>query len=106
MRKSGVLILVLLVLGVMANCAKEDSGPAETTQEVLAGSSEATAVKQGTDVAEESKTGTTKAGMPRIAFEQTDFDFGKVDAGEKVENVYKFRNTGEGTLLIQKVRSG
>ena len=49
MRKSGVLILVLIVLAGMANCAKENSGPAEATQEVLAGSSEAASVKQGTD---------------------------------------------------------
>ncbi len=106
MRKMGVLILVLLVLGVMANCAKEDSGPAEATQEVLASSSEATAVKQGKDDAEESQAGTTDAGKPRIAFDQKDFDFGNVETGEKVEGVYKFRNTGDGTLVIHKVRSG
>ena len=47
MRKTGVLILVLLVLAVMANCAKENSGPAEATQEVLAGSSEAASVRAG-----------------------------------------------------------
>ena len=106
MRKSGVLILVLIVLAGMANCAKENSGPAEATQEVLAGSSEAASVKQGTDGAEELQAGTTEAGKPRITFAQKDFDFGKVETGEKIEHVYEFRNTGDGTLLVHKVRSG
>ena len=106
MRKTGVLILVLLVLAVMANCAKENSGPAEATQEVLAGSSEVTAVNQGTGGTEETQATSTEAGKPRIAFAQKDFDFGKVETGEKIEHIYEFRNTGDGTLLIHKVRSG
>ena len=106
MRKTGVLILVLLVLAVMANCTKENSDPAEATQEVLAGSSEAASVEQGTDGIEEVQAGTTEAGKPRIAFAEKDFDFGKVEIGEKIEHIYEFRNTGDGTLLIHKVRSG
>ena len=106
MRKTGVFILVLLVLAVMANCAQENNGPAEATQEVLAGSSEAPSMDQGTDRTEESQAGTREAGKPRIAFAQKDFDFGKVETGEKIEHVYKFRNTGDATLLIHKVRSG
>jgi hypothetical protein len=105
MRKTGILILVLLVLAVMANCAKDDSGPAEATQEVLAGS-EAAAVKQGTDDTEPSQPGSGEAGKPRITFAQKEFDFGKVETGEKIEHVYEFRNTGDGTLVIHKVRSG
>jgi hypothetical protein len=105
MRKMGVLILVLLVLGVVANCAKEESGPAEATEEVLADSSEATALEQGKDDAEEAKADTTDAGKPKIVFEEKDFDFGKVETGEKVEKVYKFRNTGDATLVVHKVRS-
>ena len=106
MRKTGVLILVLLVLAVMANCAQENSGPAEATEEVLAGSSEAASVEQGTDGTEESQAGSTEAGKPRIAFDQKNFDFGKMETGEKIEHVYEFRNTGDGTLLIHKVHSG
>ena len=106
MRKTGVLILVILVLAVMANCTKENSGPAEATQEVLAGSSEATSVEQGTHGTEGTQAGTTEAGKPRITFAEKDFEFGKVETGEKIEHVYKFRNTGDGTLLIHKVRSG
>jgi hypothetical protein len=106
MGKTGVLIFVFLVLAVMPNCTRENSGPAEATQEVLAGSSEAASVEQGTNGIAESQTGTTEAGKPRIAFAQKEFDFGKVETGERIEHVYEFRNTGNGTLLIHKVRSG
>ena len=106
MRKTGVFILVLLVLAVMANCSKENSGPAEATQEVLAGSSEAASAEQGKDGIRESQAGATDTGKPRIAFAQKDFDFGRVETGEKIEHIYEFRNTGDGTLLIHKVRSG
>ena len=106
MRKTGVLILLLLVLGVKANCTKENRGTDEAGQEVLARSSEAGAVEQGEGSAKESKAGSTEAGKPRIAFDQKDFDFGKVETGEKIEHIYEFRNTGDGTLVIHKVRSG
>ena len=106
MRKTGVLILVLLVLGAVADCAKEDKGPAEPAKEVLAGSSETAAVEQGAVDTEASQAGSSEAGTPRIAFDQKDYDFGKVETGVTIEHVYKFRNTGEGTLEIHKVRSG
>jgi hypothetical protein len=106
MRKTGVLILVLLVLGVVASCAKENQGPAEPEKEVLAGSSEAAAVNQAAVGTEDSEAGSQEAGAPRITFDQKDFDFGEVETGVKIEHVYKFRNTGDGTLEIHKVRSG
>jgi hypothetical protein len=106
MRKTGVLILLLLVLGFTANCAREDEGPAEATQEVVASSSDAAAVQQNTEGAEESQAGSAESGKPRIAFDEKDFDFGKVETGEQIEHVYKFRNTGDGTLVVHKVRSG
>jgi hypothetical protein len=106
MRRTGVLILVLFVLAVTANCTQENNGPAETIQEVLSGSSEAASMKQATEGTGESQAGSMESGKPRIAFAQKDFDFGEVETGEKIEHVYEFRNTGDGTLLIHKVRSG
>lgn len=105
MRKTGMLILVMLVLGVAVSCAKEDKGPAEPAKEALAGSSEAAAVKQGDVTAGRSQAGSPEAGTPKISFAQKDFDFGEVETGALIEHVYKFRNTGDGTLEIRKVRT-
>ena len=104
MRKTGFLILLLVPL-VAASCSKEENAPAPATQEVAAGASDATAPARVTEGSENSRAGTTEAGKPRIAFHQKDFDFGKVEMGEKVEHIYRFRNSGTGTLVISKVGS-
>jgi len=35
-----------------------------------------------------------------MSFEQTDYDFGSVKEGEKVQHTYKFKNTGSEPLII------
>lgn len=105
MRKTGVLVLVLVVLGWLAGCGREQKGPSEGAGESLAASPDDGAVKQGEQSAA-AGSGTASNGNPQIVFEEKDFDFGKVDAGEKVEKIYTFRNTGDGPLVIHKVRSG
>jgi len=42
---------------------------------------------------------------PDIAFENPDFDFGKIFRGEKVEHVYKFKNIGKCELVIDEVKT-
>lgn len=40
---------------------------------------------------------------PVITFDSREFNFGKIKAGEKVENVFKFKNTGSAPLIITDV---
>ena len=42
---------------------------------------------------------------PAIKFEETEYDFGTVERGEKVTHYFKFKNTGDEPLVIEKVRS-
>ena len=37
---------------------------------------------------------------PSISFEKQDYDFGKIEQGEKVTHEYKFTNTGKTPLII------
>lgn len=39
-----------------------------------------------------------------IAFNETEFNFGKVKAGEKVRHEYKFKNTGKEPLIISNAK--
>ncbi len=39
-----------------------------------------------------------------IEFEETEYNFGEVEQGEKVEHVYRFTNTGEIPLVITNVK--
>jgi len=40
--------------------------------------------------------------VTEIAFDHTEHDFGKIDEGEKVGCIFKYENTGNGNLIIQK----
>lgn len=44
------------------------------------------------------------ASLPRMSFDGTSFDFGRVSQGMPVQHVYRFTNTGGGDLLITDVR--
>ncbi|MDQ3017830.1 MAG: DUF1573 domain-containing protein [Bacteroidota bacterium] len=39
-----------------------------------------------------------------MVFEETDFDFGTVNDGEKVKHTYKFKNTGNEPLIISSAK--
>ena len=43
--------------------------------------------------------------QPKVVFDRTEFDFGEIEAGEEVEHVYTFKNTGEANLVVEKVHS-
>ena len=42
--------------------------------------------------------------LPALAFERTDYDFGTIKEGQKVNYTYKFKNNGEAPLIIQSVQ--
>jgi uncharacterized protein DUF1573 len=39
---------------------------------------------------------------PVMTFEKTEHDFGSIKSGDKVQYIFKFKNTGEADLLISK----
>ncbi|MBN1878706.1 DUF1573 domain-containing protein [bacterium] len=43
---------------------------------------------------------------PKIVFAETQHDFGKQISGPDLKHVFNFRNTGEGTLIIENVKAG
>ncbi len=49
---------------------------------------------------------TAFAGGPKLTFESEVVDLGKVDPGQKVEAVFRFTNTGDAVLEIEKVKPG
>jgi len=106
MRKKGHLILILLFLLAIAGCRGEEKGPAQAKQEVLASASGENGSNQGAADSQDVEAKTPETEKPKIVFDQKDFDFGEVEAGEKIEHVFAFRNEGKGTLTIHKVRSG
>lgn len=43
--------------------------------------------------------------LPVAKFDNTDFDFGTIKQGEKVEHTYKFTNEGTGDLIISDAKA-
>jgi len=46
------------------------------------------------------------AGVPKIEFNEIEFDFGKITSGEKVTHRFKYKNTGNGKLKITETVAG
>ncbi|MFH1562562.1 MAG: DUF1573 domain-containing protein [Nitrospirota bacterium] len=40
---------------------------------------------------------------PIIAFEEERYDFGQIKQGEKITHIYKFKNTGQQTLVLEDI---
>ncbi len=47
----------------------------------------------------------SKGSAPSIAFEKTSHDFGKQPQNTALKHTFTFRNTGDATLIIEKVKS-
>jgi hypothetical protein len=47
-----------------------------------------------------SADGRIDADLPEIAFEEEEFDFGRITQGETVSHTFKFTNTGKSNLII------
>jgi len=50
----------------------------------------------------EVNTDEESSNVTEIAFEHTEHDFGRIQEGEKVGCIFKYENTGNGNLIIQK----
>ena len=50
-------------------------------------------------------TAEEKANSPRISIDRTEYNFGKVQQGEKISKTIKFKNTGKTPLKIKEVKS-
>ena len=97
--------LIVVVSLTMIACQGDADDARAKARESLATSADGTVAPTSADpngqpqaVAAES---TAPAGpTTTMTFEQTDYDFGSVKEGEKVQHTYKFKNTGSEPLII------
>lgn len=45
------------------------------------------------------------ANAPRIEFDETEFDFGTLKSGERIDHNFVFKNTGKSDLIIRRIRA-
>jgi len=53
----------------------------------------------------DSATGKPVLAVTKIEFEEMEHDFGKIDQGQVVEYVFKFKNTGDSPLVVSDARA-
>jgi hypothetical protein len=109
MKALNVSLLGMLVIALISftACQSENSSDAtDETEESLAAAptsdatAELTAERTNANDVPPAPTGPTTT----ISFEETTFNFGEVDDGEKVSHVYEFTNTGNEPLVISNAK--
>lgn len=103
-----VSVLALLAVAFLASCANDSDVREKARQSVTP----STTVTPEDGLAASMDDDATIGVQPMepagpttsMTFKETTFDFGSVDAGEKVRHVYKFTNSGKEPLLISNAR--
>ena len=99
-----VLFFALAAVGLLASCNSESKAQKEAREAlenpntVQPIQDPAFAQETGEEVA--APTGPTTT----VTFDQTEYDFGTVQDGEKVSHVYNFKNTGTEPLILSNAR--
>ncbi len=102
MKKIFINIIPLLILLVSCQSDPREMGAEASVDKVL----EDAKKKSKKTVKEEVKP-TIPAdtiNVAKIAFEEKEFDFGTINEGEKIDHVFKFKNTGKVPLVIKEAR--
>lgn len=98
------LVLFVALVGCLSmSCASDTAAKDEARAEITAAPTSTTAPAANANpaaAAPEAPKGPTTA----MTFGESTFDFGTVDAGEKVRHVYKFTNSGNEPLVISNAK--
>ncbi|MDR2236776.1 MAG: DUF1573 domain-containing protein [Chryseobacterium sp.] len=109
--KKTLSIIALSIIGFgLVSCKKEnkETQGTETTTDSTAAATGATADSATTPVTAEAGVASPVSNQPStsIALAESNFDFGNIKKGNKVEHVYEITNTGNNPLVISEVKPG
>lgn len=112
--KKSVSIIALSIIGFgLVSCKKEENKQLQNSETIVPDASTNTlpgdslAPKTETSVAGEA-TAPVVSNQPltTVALVESNFDFGNIKKGEKVNHVYEITNTGKNPLVISEVKPG
>ncbi|KNB62937.1 DUF1573 domain-containing protein [Chryseobacterium sp. Hurlbut01] len=112
--KKSVSIIALSIIGFgLVSCKKEENKQLQNSETIVPDASTNTlpgdslAPKTETSVAGEA-TAPVVSNQPltTVALAESNFDFGNIKKGEKVNHVYEITNTGKNPLVISEVKPG
>ena len=100
--------LIFLIIGVcICSLALFGCSKAEVQEEIKVAAVEEKAAnvenkKEAIDLSTINPDGKT----PNMKFDETTHDFGKQMSGPELKHTFNFKNEGDGTLVIEKVKAG
>lgn len=112
--KKSVSIIALSIIGFgLVSCKKEENKQLQNSETIAPDASTNTlpgdslAPKTETSIAGEA-TAPVVSNQPltTVALAESNFDFGNIKKGEKVNHVYEITNTGKNPLVISEVKPG
>ncbi|WP_294217034.1 DUF1573 domain-containing protein [uncultured Chryseobacterium sp.] len=113
MKKTLSLIALSIIGFGLVSCKKEQKETAGTETVVTDSANAMTAAPGDSAMAQTpAVSGETPAAaksnqpLTTIALSESNFDFGKIKKGDKVEHVYEVTNTGSNPLVISEVKPG
>ena len=103
------LFACLVSVALFTACAGDSSVKDAASERVTAAAKNVSdaagaSLGQATDAAANAVPEPPAGPTTTIKFEETEFDFGTVEQGEKVNHVYKFSNTGNEPLIISNAK--
>ena len=103
------LFACLVSVALFTACAGDSSVKDAASERVTAAAKNVSdaagaSLGQAADAAANAVPVTPAGPTTTIKFEETEFDFGTVEQGEKVNHVYKFSNTGNEPLIISNAK--
>ncbi|RXM52447.1 MULTISPECIES: DUF1573 domain-containing protein [unclassified Chryseobacterium] len=110
--KKTLSIIALSIIGFGLVSCKKENKETQSPEAVATDSTAAVGTPATTDSAAASVTGEAPAApvsngpSTSIALSESNFDFGKIKKGDKVEHVYEITNTGKNPLVISEVKPG
>lgn len=94
--------LTAILSGSMISCQSDAKGDASDSVVTTDVSSDATTVDVNPAV--KAEPAAPVGPLTTLDFPEATYDFGSIDQGEKVQHVYKFKNTGSEPLIISNAK--
>lgn len=104
MRKNITLSFAFLFV-LITSCKKEVSVPNDESTVVDTSKNNIEKIIEERQKQKAEKKIPADGKYPVITFKETEFDFGDIKQGDKVEHTFEFTNTGEADLLISTARA-
>lgn len=99
--KKTVSIIALSIIGFGLVSCKKENKEAQDTESVVMDSTAAAIPADSVSAPVQSNEPSTT-----IALSESNFDFGNIKKGDKVEHIYEITNTGKNPLVISEVKPG